>query len=162
MRLSRPTLAVHGTRVTHHASRVTHRASRSSRPSPLALPPAPLARAFTLMEVMIAAALFFLAVFSILALVSSTLRNARALRHIQVDAGMVAAQLYKTNRFTEGVETGDFGKDYPEYSWSREGVEAKTNGLWQFDIVVNRKGQSEPVDKMSVFVFSPESTVRRP
>jgi len=119
-------------------------------------------RAFTLMEVMIAAAIFFLAVFSILALVSSLLKNARGLRHIQVDAGMVAAQLYKTNRFTEGIETGDFGKDYPEYSWSREGFEAKTNGLWQFDIVVNRKGQADPVDKMSVFVFSPDSSVKRP
>jgi hypothetical protein len=114
------------------------------------------------MEVMIAAAIFFLAIFSILALVSSMLKNARALRHIQVDAGMVAAQLYKTNRFTEGVETGEFGKDYAEYSWTREGFEFKTNGLWQFNIVVSRKGQNEPVDTMSVYVFSPDSSVRRP
>jgi len=161
MRFSRPILAVDGIRHTPYAL--------STRPSvlphlasPVTRHPSRSHRGFTLMEVMIAAAIFFLAIFSILALVSSMLKNARALRHIQVDAGMVAAQLYKTNRFTEGVESGDFGKDYPEYSWSREGFEAKTNGLWQFDIVVTRKGQNEPVDKMSVYVFSPESSVRRP
>jgi hypothetical protein len=110
------------------------------------------------MEVVIAAAIFFLAVFAILALVSNMLRNARQLRHIEVDAGMVAAQLFKTNRFSEQVESGDFGSAYPDYSWSTESIEAMTNGLWQFNITVNRRGQSEPVDQMSIFIFSPESS----
>ena len=58
-------------------------------------------RAFTLIEVMIACGIFFMATFAILALVSTTLRNARALQHGDVDAGMAAAQIYqllKTNR----------------------------------------------------------------
>ena len=46
---------------------------------------------------MIACGIFFIAVFAILALVSNTLRNARVLRHIEVDAGMAAAELFKTN-----------------------------------------------------------------
>src|SRR2546430_16259229 len=54
-------------------------------------------RAFSLLEVMIACGIFFIAVFAILALVSNTLRNARILRHVQVDAGMAAAELFKTN-----------------------------------------------------------------
>jgi len=114
--------------------------------------------AFTLMEVVIASAIFFLAIFAILALVSNTLRNARSLRHIQVDAGMVAAQLFKTNKFSEQVESGDFGSAYPDYSWSVESMEAQTNGLWQFNVVVMRRGQREPVDQMSLFIFSPESS----
>src|SRR5262245_861818 len=101
--------------------------------------------AFTLMEVVIASAIFFLAIFAILALVSNTLRNARSLRHIQVDAGMIAAQLFKTNRFSEQVESGDFGSAYPEYGWQIESLEAQTNGLWQFNITVTRRGQREPV-----------------
>ena len=117
---------------------------------------------FTLLEVMIAAAVFFLAVFAILALVANTLRNARALRHIEVDAGMVAAQLYKTNRFTEGIESGDFGDAYRDYSYTTEAIEFKTNGLWQFNITVLRRGQHDPVDSMSVYVFSPESSALRP
>src|SRR5438045_6918579 len=44
--------------------------------------------AFTLLEVMIACGIFFIAVFAILALVSNTLRNAQRLRRIEVDAGM--------------------------------------------------------------------------
>src|SRR6266516_1941948 len=89
--------------------------------------------AFTLLEVMIACGIFFIAVFAILALVSNTLRNARVLRHIEVDAGMAAAELFKTNLVFEGSETGDFGDTYPEYSWERSYTPAESNGLWQVD-----------------------------
>jgi hypothetical protein len=113
--------------------------------------------AFTLLEVMIACGIFFIAVFAILALVSSSLRNARLLRHIEVDAGMVAAQLSKTNKLTEGVMSGDFGDTYHDYSWETVTQEAATNGLFQVDIVVRKRGLQNPVDTMSVLVFSPES-----
>jgi hypothetical protein len=113
--------------------------------------------AFTLLEVMIACGIFFIAVFAILALVSSGLRNARLLRHIEVDAGMVAAQLSKTNKLTEGVLSGDFGDAYHDYSWEMVTQEAATNGLYQVDIVVRKRGLQNPVDTMSVMVFSPDS-----
>jgi hypothetical protein len=113
--------------------------------------------AFTLLEVMIACGIFFIAIFAILGLVSNCLRNARALRHIEVDAGMVAAQLYKTNRLTEGVLSGDFGDTYHDYSWETVTQEAATNGLYQVDIVVRKRGLQNPVDTMSVWIFSPES-----
>jgi hypothetical protein len=113
--------------------------------------------AFTLLEVMIACGIFFIAVFAILGLVSTCLRNARALRHIEVDAGMVAAQLSKTNRLTEGVLSGDFGDTYHDYSWETVTQEAATNGLYQVDIVVRKHGLQNPVDTMSVWIYSPES-----
>jgi hypothetical protein len=115
------------------------------------------AAAFTLMEVMIAAGIFFMAIFAILELVSNSLRNARALRRIDVDAGMVAAQLYKTNKLTEGIQSGDFGDLYPDYSWEIHSEQIQSNGLWQVDIVVNRRGLQKPVDAMSVWLYSPDS-----
>jgi hypothetical protein len=114
--------------------------------------------AFSLLEVMIACGIFFMAVFAILAMVSSVLRNARSLRRVELDAGMVAAQVCKTNRLTEGIESGDFGNLYPDYSWETETYEALTNGLWQVDIVVRRRGLAQPVDTMSIYVYSPESS----
>jgi hypothetical protein len=115
------------------------------------------ATAFTLMEVMIACALFFMATFAILALVSQCLRNARALQKIEVGAGSVAAMLYKTNMLTEGHDAGNFGNTYRDYSWETDTQQIGTNGLWQVDIVVRRHGLREPADAMSVWLFSPNS-----
>ena len=114
--------------------------------------------AFTLLEVMIACGIFFMAVFTILALVSTTLRNARSLRRMEVDAGMVAAQMFKTNRLSEGRDSGDFGEAYQGYSWDTDVYEVETNGLWQVDIRVIRRGNPDPVDRASIFIFSPESS----
>jgi type II secretory pathway pseudopilin PulG len=113
--------------------------------------------AFTLLEVMIACGIFFVAIFTILALVSNTLRNARGLRRVELDAGMVAAQLAMTNRLSEGAESGDFGDLYPDYTWQREirGHEVFTNGLVVVDIIVYRRGQREPADALSIWVFDP-------
>ncbi len=113
--------------------------------------------AFSLLEVMIASGIFFMTVFAILAMVSSVLRNARSLRRTELDAGMVAAQFCKTNKLYEGTESGDFGKLYPDYRWETDTYEAATNGLWQVDIVVRRHGIPQPVDNMSIYIFSPGS-----
>ncbi len=119
------------------------------------------ASAFSLIEVMVAAAIFFIFTFTILAMVSSSLRNLRVIRRIDVDAGMVAAQFFKTNRLFEGTSSGDLGDIYPDYSWAAETSEIETNGLWQIDITVNRHGNSQPFDQISIRVFSPESSSAR-
>jgi hypothetical protein len=113
--------------------------------------------AFSLLEVMIASGIFFMCIFAILAMVSGLLRNARILRRVELDAGMVAAQVGNTNKLTEGTESGDFGNLYPGYSWTTETYEAETNGLWQVDIVVRRRGLPKPVDQMSILLYRPES-----
>ena len=115
-------------------------------------------RGFSLLEVMVACGIFFTAVFTILALVSGSLRNARKLRRIEVDAGMVAAQiLIRTNRFAEGGDSGDFGEVYRDYSWEYECTQVETNGLLQFDISVFKKHSRQPVDAMTILLYSPES-----
>src|SRR5271154_5004825 len=64
---------------------------------------------FTILEVMIAVAVFFIGTFAILALVSQSLDNARRLQRPLVDAGMLASQLSLTNQLVEGTESGDAG-----------------------------------------------------
>jgi hypothetical protein len=132
---------------TDHASRITDHAPRIT----------PSQAAFTLMEVMIASFIFFMAIFAILAMVSNVLRNARSLRRVELDAGMVAAQLSNTNKLTEGTQSGDFGNMYQDYSWEADQYEVGTNGLWQVDIVVHRRGLQKPADVMSIWLFRPES-----
>ena len=114
------------------------------------------ASAFSLIEVMIALAIFFLAVFTILDVVSSGLKNARLLQRKRVDAGMVAAQLVLTNKLTEEIESGDFGDLYRDYTWTRDTYEAATNGLFQVDMIVQR-GNGPVESKMSILLFRPES-----
>lgn len=114
-------------------------------------------RAFSLIEVMIAMFLFFIAVFTILALVSNTLRNARALQRPPIDAGMAAAMYVNTNRFFEGTVSGDFDdvENLKDYSYEVETTEAMTNGLLQADVWLRRRGLSTPADHLRILVFDP-------
>lgn len=113
-------------------------------------------RAFTLLEVMIASGIFFMTSFAILAMVAQSLRNARALQRPLVDAGMVASLYTATNRFSEGVMSGDFDEDtLRDYSWNVDTYEAGTNGLLAADMVLSKHGLSGPADKLSVIIFDP-------
>jgi hypothetical protein len=120
--------------------------------------------AFTLLEVMIACGIFFMATFAILALVAGTLRNARALQRGDVDAGMAAAQIYqtlKTNRQENGSMSGDFGETYRdcswEASWDIDWDAGITNNLLRVEIVVNRRGLHKPLDHMTMWVYAPDA-----
>jgi hypothetical protein len=134
-------------RVPHsalHAPRSTLHAPRSTR-------------AFTLIEVMIALGIFFMAVFSILALVSGILRNARGLQRPQVDAGLAAAIYINTNRFSVGSVSGDFGdlEALRDFSYEVITEEFATNGLLQAGIILNKRGGHTPPDTISILVFDP-------
>ena len=76
----------------------------------------PPRKAFTLLEVMIAVGLFFMASFAILGLISTSLANARRLQKPLVDASVLASQLSMTNKLYEGTVSGNLadmlGKDY--------------------------------------------------
>jgi Tfp pilus assembly protein PilV len=114
----------------------------------------------SLIEVMIAAGLFFLATFTILVLVSATLRNAKALQRSEVDAGMAASQVYqllKTNRQIKVSGSGDFGGTYPDYSFEFASDEYQSNGLLRVEIVVKRRGSISPVDTATIWVYDPDA-----
>ncbi|MFM1943648.1 MAG: hypothetical protein RI897_2630 [Verrucomicrobiota bacterium] len=114
--------------------------------------------AFTLLEVMIAMALFFMAVFAILDATNQSLRAARSLRVNFPDASALAADLYVTNRLEEGELTGDFGELYPEFRWRRIIQERETNGLFQVDFVISGySGGREMVYTNTLLLWRPES-----
>jgi Tfp pilus assembly protein PilV len=111
-------------------------------------PVSPRDAAFTLLEVMIAMAIFFIAIFAILSLVAQNLRMARSLGLGEVDFGSVAAQIAQTNALTEGTVSGDFGDAYPGASWNANITMVSTNqgtlasrrseqGLFQVDITID-------------------------
>lgn len=126
------------------------------------IPNPALRKGFTLMEVMIAMGIFFMATFAILALVSNTLRNARHLQETDVDASMLAAELSITNKLYDGEDSGDFGDAYANYTWSREMHEVGTNGLFEVNFVVHHRVGHGPVDTtMSILLFRPESPANR-
>lgn len=115
---------------------------------------------FTLVEVMIALAIFFMATFAILGVVSRGLAAARSLQVSGPDPSLIAAELTVTNKLEDGMaESGDFGNIYPDYSWSYQVTEVATNGLFKVDIVVFRKsGYSKQEDsKMSILLYKPDA-----
>jgi Tfp pilus assembly protein PilV len=113
-------------------------------------------RGFTLLEVMIACVVFFVGTFAILALISSSLENARRLQRPMVDAGLLASELSLTNQLVEDNASGDFGDLYPGYNWTSTIQEDQTNKLFRVDYQVFN-GSKVLVSKMSVLLFRPDS-----
>lgn len=117
---------------------------------------------FTLLEVIIACAIFFIAGFAILELVTRSVAMARSLQQREPDAGMLAATLSLTNQLIEGSESGDFrdlcGELYSDYSWGRDIYEVGSNGLFQVDFFVlnDKRPGADPV-KMSIWLYRPQS-----
>jgi hypothetical protein len=93
--------------------------------------------AFTLIEVMIATTIFFMAMFAILGVLSAGVHAATLLRKSGPTAGMVATIYYTTNKIEEGSDSGDFNDiaGYEGYKWVAAAQEI-TNGLFRMDFVV--------------------------
>lgn len=119
--------------------------------------------AFTLMEVMIAIAVFCIGVFAILGLVASVLRGARLLDKPMVDASVVASEIAQTNSIVEIQGTsGDLseflGEKYKGYDYIYDIGEVESNHLYQATILVTSDVQGKPViSKMDVLLFRPMS-----
>jgi hypothetical protein len=120
------------------------------------------ARAFSLLEVMIALAIFFMAIFAILQSVSQILGAARMLQQKQrmPDVLSLVSELYLTNKFEEGIVEGDFGEVYPGFTWTRETYLIKTNGLFEVDFSIQGVMGVRPVEtKSSIWMWRPDSPV---
>lgn len=114
--------------------------------------------AFTLLEVMIAVAIFFVAVFAILELVSQNLRYVQNLQKPQVDIASLAVELSLTNSLEPGIVNGDFGDVYSNASWSREVYEAGTNGLFGAHFVVTEdNGSTRARTELTILLYRPNS-----
>lgn len=135
----------------------------------LALPRRPLAaragasqRAFTLLEVIVACAIFFIFAFAVLEMTTRSLTAARAIQQREPDAGLVASMISLTNKLVEGTESGDF-EDlypgmYPGWHWTTDVLEVSSNGLFRVQIVVHREARRGPaMTAMEIFLYRPLS-----
>ena len=62
-------------------------------------------------------------------------------------------QIFKTNTDPDLSVSGDFGEALRGYTWQAQSTEFDTNGLLQVDIVVNKSGSYQPIDKLTILVF---------
>ena len=118
---------------------------------------------FSLIEVTIAMAIFFVCIFALLSLTTLSLNTARRLEFVEPDIGWVASELSLTNVVEEGFETGDFGDHYPGWGWTRDVYiyppleedfgtgQSGEQGLYQVDITLNGPGGSS--QKHSVLMY---------
>jgi hypothetical protein len=120
---------------------------------------------FTLLEVALAMAIFFAAVFVILELVSGSLRIARQLQQPRVDITAVAAQIALTNRLTEGeqdaaelrealgplaVEAGFDARGHVEF--------VRSNGLYGVRVeVFPPQAGAAPAAELDFLLFRPDT-----
>jgi type II secretory pathway pseudopilin PulG len=124
-------------------------------------------RAFTLVEVMVAITIFFMAMFAILGVLSSGVHAASILRTSGPTAGMVAAEYYATNSLEEGSDTGDFD-DIPVYQkagwrWVSEKVDLTDEGvtnMWRVLIVVVDPNGTES-SRLQVLLYKPGGNKNR-
>jgi hypothetical protein len=118
-------------------------------------------QAFSLLEVMIAVAIFFMATFAILGLISTSLSNARRLQKPLVDASVLASQLSLTNKLVEGTITGNLadllGKDYREYNYIIDTAEVQTNHLYEVDFVIENAGNRQVLSQVNTLMYRPAS-----
>ena len=117
-------------------------------------------RAFTLLEVMIALTIFFMAIFTILGSVSRSLGAARSLQQKFPDIGSVTTDLMLTNKLEEGTIDGDFGGEFPGYTWTRDINLVATNGLFQVDCTIHWSNGRQPMETTtSILLWRPDSQV---
>ena len=119
-------------------------------------------KAFSLLEVMIAIGILFLATFAILDLVSSSLGNARRLQRPMVDASALLSQLSLTNKLVEGTYSGNLGdalgRAYADYRWTGEITEVASNKLFQADFIIQpANGGSEVISRITTLFYRPQS-----
>ena len=105
--------------------------------------------AFTLLEVIVACAIFFMVAFALLQMVTTGLIAARSLQVRHPDPGLVLAALSLTNAFEEGDISGDYDEiapgTYPGFRWEAFIEEVGSNGLFQVQVLTyndRKKGES--------------------
>jgi Tfp pilus assembly protein PilV len=121
-----------------------------------------LRAAFTLLEVIVACAIFFMVAFAILELVASSLKSVRKLQSREPDPGIILHKLGMSNIWEETVVEGTFEdiapKMYPGYRYGAEAREVGSNGLWQVDVTVyNDKDHKKGATHISTMFYSPRS-----
>ena len=118
--------------------------------------------AFTLMEVMFAMAIFFVAIFAILELSTRSLKIAESLQRSHADPAMIAAEFAAQAELEDGSDSGDFGDAYPNASWEatvEELLDGEGNPTALYDVrifVRERVGRRAVVTGLQIWLFRPQ------
>ena len=125
-------------------------------------------RAFTLLEVILACALFFMFAFAVLQLVTRGLNAARAIQVHDPDAALILGPFSTNKTFEVGSQSGDFEElypgVYPGYIWTMDVSQpfGETNPLYQVTVVVTgnvgKRRATESI--MSVLMYGADSNIR--
>jgi hypothetical protein len=96
--------------------------------------------AFTLLEVIIACAIFFMVAFSVLQIVTTGLVAAKKLQQRVPDFEIIISPDALTNILVEGIKSGDFDEFvpnlYPGFSWESDTLEVGSNGFFRVDYAI--------------------------
>lgn len=98
--------------------------------------------AFTLLEVIVACAIFFMCAFAVLQLVTRGLSAARSIQQREPDVGSIYALISTNKVFDVGSFSGDFEElfpgVYPGYQWNCEITQpfGETNPLYAVSITI--------------------------
>jgi hypothetical protein len=127
--------------------------------TPQGHPPPAVARAFSLIEVMVATTIFFMSMFAILGVLCAGIHAASILRSSGPTAGMAAGYYFVTNLIQEGNDAGDFSDiaGYQGYQWRSSAVEVATNGLFKMEFVVIDP-HGNPSSTLDVLIYNPASS----
>jgi hypothetical protein len=98
---------------------------------------------FTLLEVMVACAVFFMVAFAILELVTQGLVAAKAIQKREPDPGIILAAFSLSNTFEEGSISGDYEDIapgmYPGHRWDALIAEVGSNGLFEITVMTHNE-----------------------
>jgi hypothetical protein len=135
---------------------------RACYEAPEALRRFPGLSAFSLLEVMVACAVFFMVAFAILQLVTQGLVAAKAIQQREPDPGIILASLSLSNALEEGSISGDY-EDlapgmYPGHRWEAFIQEVGTNGLFEVNVLTfNQRKRSQNPTTISAQFWRPQS-----
>jgi len=117
--------------------------------------------AFSLLEVIIACAIFFMVAFALLELVTRSLIAAKSLQVREPDPGVVLAALSLTNAFEEGTLSGDYDEIaeglYPGYRWEALVSEVGSNGLFEVEVFSYNQRKNKGALQITGYFWRPNS-----
>lgn len=117
---------------------------------------------FTLLEVMVACAVFFMVAFAILELVTQGLVAAKAIQKREPDPGIILASISLSNTLEEGSMSGTYEDIapgmYPGHQWDAEIVEVGSNGLFRVTVMThNEKRRTQNPVLIQTLLWRPNS-----
>jgi Tfp pilus assembly protein PilV len=117
--------------------------------------------AFSMLEVIVACAIFFMVAFALLELVTRSLVAAKSLQVREPDPGVILAAFSLSNAFEEVEMSGDYEAIapglYPGYQWVANISEVGSNGLFRVDVYTHNPRKNKGATQISTLFWRPNS-----